>query len=1423
LQTGLIDLVSPNDVRVKTLGMAAFTTSWKHHLDLDGVAALADYHADVMPQEVDDIIDLSAPLRAGDQDVSSLPPDAIHFAKLYPWMTKAIPRDAHPGLEKCIYHVNEDKIPLYSWPAVHLKDLKEEKLPFAAVPRLHQEFDKLIAAHYAEEVTSCPTAVAMRAQLVAKSQKETRFCVNGSTQKNVLAVASFPMPHIRQIFAFVSSFPFRAKVDLKHGYHNFEIHPDSRKWTVTIGAGRAIQWRKLVQGFAPSGAFFQYAMCKLLGPSIVWVIAAVYLDDIIIVGKTATECKTNVEIVMAALAHYRFRINFSKCVFTPATDIDFLGCSLRGAMAHPGPKVPLMLAKILPPHVQRSPKAQRHHLHVFLGMCAFVLQHCPGLKTRLAPLYIAVASEPFQYGHAERTAFEGAMLMLRNLQPYFLPSADPAVEIVLMTDASGGEGTETDPGTWAAVLGQYHGPFNPECITENFELLQTEGGVFNSKQAPWDILRKEAFALFQAFTRFKPFIWGRRIRVITDSKVLMFLFRSENVVLKRWHAFIQTFDYSMNHVSSDANALCDCLTRCLAVPPKPVTHTPRLLAAAEHVPAPSILLCGDVEPNPGPPSDDDMPLTAPIVISSSSSGSSPASPPLRRGRRQPAEQSSPQIPAALTARQRRVRPSGAAAEQPLCSAASPGPTAAVPAPSPPSGNDCDIAVEFDSSSASNPPRQSILLKAEQIEPGPMSFCEAMAAALQDLPDVDAHVQQLAIPFRPLDIRERTMWFLQEYGTTPMSIWHGLSFSQAFRQRPPTLSFSDRDDTRTPESFQEYCTLSALPTTFPEPLFLGGAAVTYQCQLVIFIDDGTTLHVTPSHAFRRIFLFCSNNQLHYNWGAPLTSEHAVLVSANGDIQEWVFDAPPLKRFEDRNYKFRSLTNSLEIPTARLEAIHSAHCGYTGHPGVEATVKAIQARGVRWRGMTAHVAQFIKRCPFCCSSRIRMPQVPCSASSLRLHARPLRRWHVDQTGNMGCCAFTGFTKLIVFICETTQFCALYGSRHGTALEAAIALIHLMGWTGLAESLHSDGGPEYDNYIWHQVQQITGLKHTLSVPSVPQSNGIAERNVANAKRFVRSLTVDMPRHNAWGLLLPIAQKGLNDLRREDLQWLSPNEIVFASLNDTSSFVIPTFYSRRLNESDLSDANEYIISANFAHRTICFQQLVVNAFHDLQARSFDEASKANPSAYSDLVPGQSVLIDWPRDQPPSPTLPTKQGPYRVVDSRRNFVVLQHWSYPPPQDQRYIVHWSKNARVYRYIDDEAPQRSSLDPSASQTPTGAPGRMIDCILSHQPKPNVPSAGRKHVVNQQYKCRLYGTQLSARGQADFIQMFNYAEIAHTFSFDCYVQAQRDLVGHVPVAHMPDSWSPHCVAKSDQPSHPPLPLHEQSFPPDREDSEAEADGD
>lgn len=74
LDSGLIDFCQPNETRVPLFGETAFSANWKHLLDEEEQRALAIYHDDFMPEECDDVVDLSAPLKSGDQDTSSLPP-----------------------------------------------------------------------------------------------------------------------------------------------------------------------------------------------------------------------------------------------------------------------------------------------------------------------------------------------------------------------------------------------------------------------------------------------------------------------------------------------------------------------------------------------------------------------------------------------------------------------------------------------------------------------------------------------------------------------------------------------------------------------------------------------------------------------------------------------------------------------------------------------------------------------------------------------------------------------------------------------------------------------------------------------------------------------------------------------------------------------------------------------------------------------------------------------------------------------------------------------------------------------------------------------------------------------------------------------------------------------------------------------------
>jgi hypothetical protein len=135
LDTGIIDFVRPNSERVPLFGAAVFSRNHEREIREHEQKVLQIYHEDVIAEEFDDVIDLAAPTRMGDQDISTLPPDALMYAKRFPAMTKAIPRDAHPALPKWRANVREEKIPLYSWPVCDLKDLKEDKLPFRVVPQ----------------------------------------------------------------------------------------------------------------------------------------------------------------------------------------------------------------------------------------------------------------------------------------------------------------------------------------------------------------------------------------------------------------------------------------------------------------------------------------------------------------------------------------------------------------------------------------------------------------------------------------------------------------------------------------------------------------------------------------------------------------------------------------------------------------------------------------------------------------------------------------------------------------------------------------------------------------------------------------------------------------------------------------------------------------------------------------------------------------------------------------------------------------------------------------------------------------------------------------------------------------------------------------------------------------------------------------
>jgi hypothetical protein len=74
----------------------------------------------------------------------------------------------------------------------------------------------------------------------------------------------------------------------------------------------------------------------------------------------------------------------------------------------------------------------------------------------------------------------------------------------------------------------------------------------------------ECFAVAQALLHFRPYIWGRKVTVITDAKALQWLLTKDQLLsskMLRWAMRILEFDVHIQHRSGKSNANADTLSR----------------------------------------------------------------------------------------------------------------------------------------------------------------------------------------------------------------------------------------------------------------------------------------------------------------------------------------------------------------------------------------------------------------------------------------------------------------------------------------------------------------------------------------------------------------------------------------------------------------------------------------------------------------------------------------------------------------------------------------------------------------------------------------------------------------------------------------------------------------------------------------------
>ncbi|XP_048002638.1 uncharacterized protein LOC125239165 [Leguminivora glycinivorella] len=262
--------------------------------------------------------------------------------------------------------------------------------------------------------------------LVRKPDGSLRMCIDYRKLNSSTIKERYPMPIIDDEISRLSGQAYFITLDLASGYYQVPIAEQSKHLTSFVTPDGQFEFNRMPFGLANAPAVFQRMMNRILG-SARYTKATVYIDDLLIFGRTPDECLDRLEEVLQMLEEANLTLNLSKCSFL-REKIDYLGYEISAEGVKPGEK------KVQ--SVQNFPRPNDvHNVRQFLGLVGFFRKFIGGFAQIAYPLTKLLKKEAvWEWTSAQEEAFE--TLKTRLISRPILAIYDHTAELELHTDAS---------------------------------------------------------------------------------------------------------------------------------------------------------------------------------------------------------------------------------------------------------------------------------------------------------------------------------------------------------------------------------------------------------------------------------------------------------------------------------------------------------------------------------------------------------------------------------------------------------------------------------------------------------------------------------------------------------------------------------------------------------------------------------------------------------------------------------------------------------------------------------------------------------------------------------------------------------------------------------------------------------------------------
>ena len=369
---------------------------------------------------------------------------------------------------------------------------------------------------------------------------ERRFCLDFRRINEHTKPDLYGLPLPEDLFNSLGGSTVFSKLDLRAGFHQVPIHPDSQDKTTFWWGRKTYAFKRLPMGLRNATAHF----CRMMDIEITRAglghCCTAFVDDVLVHSADPSTHIEDVRAVLRMLKAVGLRAHPEKSTFAADT-VEYLGFNVNqyGVTPHEA-KVAAIRELPVPSNVSE--------LRAVLGLCNYYRVFVPDFSAIANPLNALLKKDAAWEWTAERAAAYEKLKEELCAEGRALRRAEPGLPYTLYCDWSAfGLG---------AVLTQQHADGNEymvACISRSN----------NKHEANYSSYEGEMLCAVWAVKTFRHYLHGTPFTLVTDHQPLTWLMTNPNLTGKymRWALSLQDYDFTVHHRPGKSHANVDVPSR----------------------------------------------------------------------------------------------------------------------------------------------------------------------------------------------------------------------------------------------------------------------------------------------------------------------------------------------------------------------------------------------------------------------------------------------------------------------------------------------------------------------------------------------------------------------------------------------------------------------------------------------------------------------------------------------------------------------------------------------------------------------------------------------------------------------------------------------------------------------------------------------